>query len=173
MNLSLSRDDPRNTTLVLPDGQIMYQVETPARLIGIRTTTIRRADANHSEVGQIEWHLFSDTVLRVGRRIIQPRRTGTVSSSQTFKAADGLTYRWKIRSGYPELAAEEHSNIVIATFHKAKRGFFSTPRPASLDISPLGIDIVDDIVTTFLWFEHKRREDQTSADVASALQGGG
>jgi hypothetical protein len=79
MNLSSSKDDPRNTTLVLTSGQVMYRVETPSKLVGIRTTTTRRVDANHSEVGQIEWHLFSDTVLRVGRRVIQLRNARFVS----------------------------------------------------------------------------------------------
>jgi hypothetical protein len=35
---------------------------------------------------------------------------------------------------------------------------FSKARPAALDITPEGMHIIDDIVTTFVWFEHKRRE---------------
>lgn len=64
---------------------------------------------------------------------------------------------------FVQLVLEGGSHTPIATFHKAKRGFFSSPRLAFLDITPQGVHIVDDIVTTFVWFEQKRREAKKAA----------
>jgi cytochrome c-type biogenesis protein CcmH/NrfF len=68
-----------------------------------------------------------------------------------------------------QLVLEGGSHTPIATFHKAKRGFFSSKsRLAFLDITPQGVHIVNDIVTTFIWFEQKRREARRQAAAASA-----
>lgn len=63
---------------------------------------------------------------------------------------------------------ENDSDTPVATFQKSKKGFFSSGS-ASLDITPQGMHIVDDIVTTFVWFEHKRREDEEVEDIADEV----
>jgi len=164
MNLSLSKNNPRNTVLILPDGRAMYHINTPNKLFRSVTTTIRRVDTARSNndngdgVGRIEWRSFSNTELWMGERMIQPYKNGTFRSSKIFRAADGRDYKWKIAGGYLLLVMEGGSDTPIVTFHKAKGGFFSTPRLAFLEITPQGVHILDDIVTTFVWFEDQRRE---------------
>ena len=63
---------------------------------------------------------------------------------------------------YIQLVTDDHSQTPVAIFRHAKNGFFSTPRLASLDITPQGMYILDDIITTFVWFEEKRRQRQSS-----------
>jgi hypothetical protein len=113
-------------------------------------------------------------------------------SSKIFQARDGQNYRWRTRGGYPEvcleifnylnisgldliitisrwlqLVVEGHSHT-IATFHKPKWGIFSKSHLASLEIRPEGMNILDDIVTTFVLFEHNRRKRKRAAHAASA-----
>lgn len=80
MNLSLVKDRPRNTTLISPDGRAMYHVNTPSKLFGSKTTTIRRVDVGDGDIGRINWHAFSNTELWVRERLIQPHKSGTFSS---------------------------------------------------------------------------------------------
>ena len=80
MNLSLSKDKPRNTSLVLSDGRAMYHVKTPSTLIDNKTTTISRVDAGVSDIGLIKWHTFSSTELWVKGRLIQHHKSGSLSS---------------------------------------------------------------------------------------------
>jgi len=47
---------------------------------------------------------------------------------------------------------------VLAVYHRSHHDLFSTPRLATLDITPQAVHILDDIVTIFVWFEYKRRE---------------
>jgi hypothetical protein len=46
----------------------------------------------------------------------------------------------------------------MAAFQKSKTGFFSTSQPASLTVAPHAKHILDEVVTTFVWFEGKRRQ---------------
>ncbi|KIM87279.1 hypothetical protein PILCRDRAFT_814769, partial [Piloderma croceum F 1598] len=151
MNLSLSRDDPRNTVLVNPDGLPMYHIDTPTKWFGSGNTRIMNVSASSVDVGMIEWHLWDDTVLLVGRRRVAPTSSGMFSHSQVFQAGDGRKYKWKINGGYPLLVTDDRSQTPV------ENGIFSTPRPAFLSITPHGMHILDDIVTTFVWFEDKRR----------------
>jgi len=45
----------------------------------------------------------------------------------------------------------------VAIFVKANLGLFSTPRPASLNIAPQGMPIIDELVATFNYMLHKQR----------------
>jgi len=132
---------------------------------------VAKSNNDGDDVGRIEWHSFSSTELWARERLIQHHKSGTFSSSKIFRAADGRDYRWKITGDHPLLVMEGDSDTPIVTFHKAKGGFFSTPRLAFLEITPQGVHILDDIVTTFVWFEHKRREAKSAAEAAATRAG--
>jgi hypothetical protein len=171
MNLSLSKDEPRNTILTLPDGRPLYQIETPSKFIGTEVTRIKNAAQNYSDTGMIEWHSFHTTVIYVGQRLIEPHKGGTFGSSKVFQAMDGQMYKWKTKAGCPELVTDDNVESVLAVYHKSHHGLFSESRLATLDITPQGMHILDDIVTTFVWFEHKRRESNQSSINAGIIAG--
>jgi hypothetical protein len=80
MNLSFSKDEPRNTILTLPDGRPLYQIETPSNFIGTRVTRIKNAAQNYADTGMIEWHTFHSTIIHVGQWLVEPHNAGTFSS---------------------------------------------------------------------------------------------
>jgi len=168
MNLSFSRDDPRNTVLIAPDGRPLYHIETPTSFVGSGNTKIMNVSGRSMDIGMIEWHSWNDTVLLIGRRRVVPVSGGIFSSSEVFQAGDGRKYRWKIDGGCPLLVTDDQS-LPVAIYRKAKGGIFSASRPASLDITPQGMHILDDIVTTFAWFEGKRKQKQGSRRNAGVL----
>jgi len=171
MNLSLSKDDPRNTTLALPDGHPLYQIETPSKFIGTEVTRIKNAAQNYADTGMIEWHTFHPTIIHVGPRRVEPHKAGTFSSSKVFQAADGQMYKWETKRGKPQLVTDDNIENVLAVFHKSHHSLFSNPRLATLDITPQGMHILDDIVTTFVWFEYNRRESESAAISGSIAAG--
>jgi len=61
----------------------------------------------------------------------------------------------KIRTHFAQLVTDDKAETILAVFHKSHGGLFSKARPAALDITPEGMHIIDDIVTTFVWFEHR------------------
>lgn len=80
MELQFSQNDPINTVLRAPDGQLLYKMETPGTdlLLPGKTTTISKvisSEACHAtsaiemqdrfiEVASIEWHLKDSSTLR-------------------------------------------------------------------------------------------------------------
>jgi len=167
MNLSLSNNDPRSTVLFLPNGRAIYRIKTTYRLFRGRTTRIKRVDANRTKVGKIKWNTFSASKLWVGDRLIELHKGGIFTHSKTFLAQDGRIYKWKISGGYPQLVLEGHS-ITVAIFHKVKHRIFSRSQKASLEITSQGMTILDDIITTFVLFEHQRRKRKRSTAAATA-----
>ncbi|KIM87281.1 hypothetical protein PILCRDRAFT_814774 [Piloderma croceum F 1598] len=157
MHLLLSKNDLRNTVLVRPDGQAVYRINTPHNLFGRRTTKIKRVHAINVQIGKIKWHTFRASKLWTGGRQVQLHKSGIFSHSKIFQARDGQNYIWKTKNGHPMLVGEGHSRTV-ATFHKPKWGILSKSRLASLEITAQGMEILDDIVTTFVWFEQNRRK---------------
>jgi len=97
-------------------------------------------------------------------------------------ASDGRTYRWvvgallrhlRVRSSVCfflrsliqltgvfclQLETADESKTLIARSHRSNLGIIGKQRNASLEISPAGQHIVDDIVVTFLWMEKIRSD---------------
>jgi hypothetical protein len=76
------------------------------------------------------------------------------------------TYHFSCLHSFTQLVTDDNIEMPLAIYNKSHSGLFSTPRPATLDITPQGMHILDDIVTTFVWFEHKRRESSRSTTIA-------
>ena len=79
MNLSFSRDDPRNTVLMRPDGMPMYHIDTPITWLGSGNTKIMNVLGKSTDIGMIEWHRWNDSVLLVGLRRVTPVSSGMFS----------------------------------------------------------------------------------------------
>jgi hypothetical protein len=79
MHLLLSKNDPRNTALVRPNGQAVYRIKTPHNLFGGRTTKIKRVHTINVQIGNIKWHTFRASKLWAGGRQIQLHKRGIFS----------------------------------------------------------------------------------------------
>lgn len=73
------------------------------------------------------------------------------------------------------LVVKSHSQFAVATFQRVSIGLFSSNRPASLSVAPQAVHILDDIVTTAVWFEEKRyrREKSRRNGAGASMAGGG
>jgi hypothetical protein len=57
-----------------------------------------------------------------------------------------------------QLVRDDDPDTVIAISHRSNSGIFWGPkRKASLDVSPAGMNILDDIILTFTWTNYIRR----------------
>ena len=115
-----------------------------------------------------------------------PIRNGadTVSNTRSymFTGPDGVQYRWalgafgmclpKVRASFVssrssalshvmKLVTTDEKKTVIAEFHRAR--YIVKKRKARLEIQPAGMDMLDYIILTFVFAEHKRREREARA----------
>jgi hypothetical protein len=69
MNISFKKNDPTNTSVIDTDtGTLLYEIETPRKLFGSTTTTVRRLDqpgSPSSVVSQIKWNVFSPVLVSI------------------------------------------------------------------------------------------------------------
>ncbi|KZP16073.1 hypothetical protein FIBSPDRAFT_866304 [Athelia psychrophila] len=161
MNFTLTEKHSTNTKIIGPDGQAIYRVETHWKWFtpeSGNTARVQRATPYGSQtIGAIDWHLFDDNEMRVNGRRLVPQKLGMFSKSQTFRASDGVQYKWKIIDKTNVLVVLGHSQVSVATFQRAaSTGMFSSNRLASLSVAPQAMHIMDDVVTTAVWFEETR-----------------
>ena len=114
--------------------------------------------------------------------------------SYMFTGPDGVQYRWalgacgmsypKVSVSFVSLPSQELSCVVklvttdektvIAEFHRAHH--FRRKEKPRLEVQPAGMDMLDDIILTFVFADSKRRERETrlrAAGAAGAAGGGG
>jgi hypothetical protein len=73
MNFTLTRDNPQNTVMMAPDGNSMYQIETPTKFFGSSRTHIK---TRSGDIGMIEWNSWGSDVLIVwGWRVVPAGKT--------------------------------------------------------------------------------------------------
>lgn len=100
--------------------------------------------------------------------------------NRIFSGPDGREYKWELRETKPEvrylylpcaksplnhiqLYLHDGSNRLIAKYHRPHGGVISTAVLGSLEIFPPGDEVVDLIVTTFIYLEKLRKDrDQAS-----------
>ncbi|KZP16075.1 hypothetical protein FIBSPDRAFT_934807 [Athelia psychrophila] len=164
MKFTLTERHTTNTNIIGPDGQVIYRVETsPWKMFASKDTRVQRVTRDGSQtIGAIDWHSFGDAEMLVNGRRLVPQEGGMFSQSQTFRASDGVQYKWKIIDKTNVLVVLGHSQVSVATFQRASAGFFSSYRPASLSVATQAMHIMDDVVTTAVWFEEKRHRREKS-----------
>ncbi|KAJ7584702.1 hypothetical protein C8J56DRAFT_951631 [Mycena floridula] len=152
MNLNLLEEDPYNTVFVRPeDGFPVYHVETPMRFFGSATTTIKKINgATDNVMATIGLHAFSQEVNVWGRNIT-PVRAHMFTTSEKFIASDGRSYKWKTDWGIFQLILNDRSHTPIAFYDSGSLGILSAARLPSLQTTPDGVPIIDEIVATFIY----------------------
>ncbi|KZP16069.1 hypothetical protein FIBSPDRAFT_934802 [Athelia psychrophila] len=175
MKFTLTERHTTNTNIIGPDGQAIYHVETsPWKMFASRDTRVQRVTRDGSQtIGAIDWHSHGDAEMLVNGRRLFPQEGGMFSQSQTFRASDGVEYKWKIADTSNVLVVKGHSEFSVATFRRATVSLFSTNRPASLSVKPQAMHIMDDVVTTAVWFEEKRYRREKSRSGKRGVGGGG
>ncbi|KII89457.1 hypothetical protein PLICRDRAFT_41115 [Plicaturopsis crispa FD-325 SS-3] len=179
-------NDPLNTT-ILHDGKAVYHVKTPFKVFRRPDTTLRRVDGHqHADVACIRWGgLTKSLSVSVHGRDVRPHKKSMFSDSETFTAADGKEYKWKIKNGkFPKLVRKTGIDKTIAEFH-APSSVFSLSHKVTLKVDSDGLAILDDIIATFIYVENRRRRNNgdskgrqksneiTALDGGISLDGGG
>jgi hypothetical protein len=104
MNFSLAQDSPFNTVLVSPEGRVLYRIETPhftGASTTTTTTTITRISTDgfsQSEVGRVVWQSGRPGTVVVNGHELSINRSKFFSSSRTFTALNGLSYKWSFEN---------------------------------------------------------------------------
>jgi len=114
------------------------------------------------EIARIHWHHFSShrVVFKghvwTGSQLLSG--VGPLKGSYLFTIR-GVNYEWNL--GFtglssPKLLLDDGSKTVIAKFHRKNKVF--NKRKAYLEITPRGMEILDDIILTFILVEKQRRD---------------
>ena len=120
MDLSFTKDSPKNTTLSLPDGRPVYEIDTPSRNFHTETTTIKKYQpyGGANDIATIEFHSFHKDVCQIQGRDFLPKSRSAWKSyvrssahlnvapsdvyhltrSLSFTSSNGEVYTWKRKS---------------------------------------------------------------------------
>lgn len=161
MNFTLTRNSPLNTELVGPG--VTYTVQTPGILK--RHTTVSRGGG--AAVAQIDWHVLSADVLRMGSAEMKVgeflQRAGILTSKRKFTAG-GTTYTWHpSRSG---LTLYRDKTSIATMEHKMFRG-------TTLHVSQEAASILDALVVTMIIMWRLRQRARGGGEGGGGGDGGG
>jgi len=167
MEFTLSTTNPLKAIFTNSvDGREYYRVETQHRLLCFpKESTIlsSRKEGETIELARIRWHTIAPTIIEY-RGNEMPRRDFIKKKScfrllTMFTASDGRSYTWN--AGYSlrrlRLVCDNDPDTVIAVSRRSNLGIIGPKRKASLDVSPAGMNILDDIIVTFTWTNYIRR----------------
>ncbi|KAG8820774.1 hypothetical protein FRC17_010058 [Serendipita sp. 399] len=165
-----THDNPVNTTILSPEGRILYRVSTSfnneTKTLSMENGTVTVVERSDGEViAKLLWTELGYDKVAVGNE--KPVRLGKVlhsgpffSETVSFKDAVDRKYQWiGNRAGLSlKLYALDTPELPIATFSKS-RPDHSTGRtqPAYLTIVPRGQEVLDTVIWTFLFLEKGRR----------------
>ncbi|KAF9531286.1 hypothetical protein CPB83DRAFT_849696 [Crepidotus variabilis] len=157
MILYLSTTTPWRSDYCTEDGRIVYKVNSPRNTWGgakdIRITTLG-SSATYSTLAQIDYYgesFFGEqSTITVGGTTLPAkavlRKDGWAIfgyGDRLFQGPDGQIYRWTMDSTKCRLFKKDNDGTLVATYHHESLGILSAARPASLEISASGEQIVD------------------------------
>ncbi|KAL5494635.1 hypothetical protein ACEPAI_96 [Sanghuangporus weigelae] len=190
LTLTLTPDNPNNTTITNPAGDILYTVETLFPRCKDSSYTITHVCGNKGQaIAALEWRDISSGPIGLGEEGVELDAEGDAVGLKKGKEIN-LTQWMKSSiipfdtSGYErdtgeilELHASDYSSGLIAQYRPSHDLF----RPAQLLLAPCAQEIMDAVVTSFLFLEKNRRatkcSTQNEADILGSsymnLPGGG
>ncbi|KAG2070042.1 hypothetical protein BDR04DRAFT_658586 [Suillus decipiens] len=179
ISLALSSEHVRNTVITNEQGQIIYKISTPFRLVGVRTTTIRKIKPNDSDdlyythdqfyvLGEIEWHKSASSKFRSGGTEVETndfiQKRGLLGRKHVFIGPDKCSYRWDLKSKVVVLSRDDASRMEVARLHTATLGIMGRKRKAMwLEVSPEVAHMMDTIIITFIYVEKLRKDIETAS----------
>ncbi|TFK64516.1 hypothetical protein BDN72DRAFT_901479 [Pluteus cervinus] len=179
MNLTLSSNDHLNATYTEEDGTPLYQVTTPFSFTS-KTATIKKAipefaegtaalftaDHRYGSLAHVEFHAFVSSIMRIDGEEVKTSAFFTkgrftltaLGRGRTFVGPDRREYQWILGHRTPTLVLNDEARTLVAKFHVKHYGIFRKARPPFLEISQLGMHMVDLILITFVYIEKLRRD---------------
>jgi len=171
MEFTLTNADPLNTTFLDVFGRVHYRVVTKYNMLfrpAESTIFVYRWGISSAAVlAKIRWKkVMTPTIIEYRGRefrrndyLFKKRLFGLCSR---FTALDGLPYEWVTANWLRDLRLESESsdgtrNLIARSRRSSLVGAEAT-KSASLEISPTGLRILDDIILTFTCMDQARRE---------------
>ncbi|KAL0063853.1 hypothetical protein AAF712_009204 [Marasmius tenuissimus] len=168
MDLIYSRDNPKNATISLTTGQLVYEILTEEKTWSSEPTVIRKFQyPGHPpvEIGQVKMRSFHPDICQAWGRDIRPRKEDLLSSGRSFTSlVNGQEYNWKRKSSKAILTDKFKNTVAI--YEESHSGFRKKKTPAKLSVTPGGMPILDEIVVTCVYYEQQCRED---AEIAGGV----
>ncbi|KAG6919279.1 hypothetical protein DXG01_007411 [Tephrocybe rancida] len=156
MDLVFSDNYPNNAFLV-NDSSVLYNVKTK---IGLRpgepdVITILKANDVEGQYAEMGIVVVSADSVRVWGKKRLPEK-GLFDEGRTFKSSAKSSCQWKYTGGETWKLLVKGKSTLLARFDRA---FTPQAPPPTLSVTSQGLAILDDIVTTFVYVERKRKED--------------
>ncbi|KAH6907025.1 hypothetical protein BKA70DRAFT_1401298 [Coprinopsis sp. MPI-PUGE-AT-0042] len=179
LTLYLSTATAFDTNYCTEDGQIIYKVDSPFKLVGRRATIdkiVPNVDSSSDDmrdrftrIGEIEFSAITPTKItwqgetkEVGNFFRKgERKWDSIGSDRIFTGTDGVEYRWVVgnKMTTPALYLNTNSEVLVAKLRRKHLGVaHGAPRPALLEISELGDHMVDIIIITLAFIEKMRKD---------------
>ncbi|KDQ49670.1 hypothetical protein JAAARDRAFT_42686 [Jaapia argillacea MUCL 33604] len=164
---TFTEDSPLRTLLLDDEDRPVYKIDTPIKLFR-STTKISRytGSQDDEEIARIHWHYIHNSQIIIGGRILEAgkflKRAGFVRKDHKFTGPDGQEYKWDGGFRSTKLTLNDGSETLVACFTPSSRGLVTVKRRACLEIYPVGLSMVDLIITTFVYSEEKNRESDRS-----------
>lgn len=181
MELFLSTSTPWDAVWTTSEGKVLYKSSCPTKFFHSETITIEKpvSDSSDDEFAILSKIKVRDTYdseitfrghqTKITAEIFKKgaRDTGSFGlRNQLCTAPDGREYEWVVSETKVQLVMCDEAKTPVTHFHRQHR---KTPwkeaNPASLEIFEPGLEIVDYIVTLFIFLEKRRRD--LEADAAS------
>ncbi|CAE6509865.1 unnamed protein product [Rhizoctonia solani] len=145
---TLTKDDPSNTVLTDPDGDIAYKISTSYKFPN-ETTTITRADESDI-VAVVHWNAIGKNTITMNGitqniNDVFPHSSKT-KSSRLVTTEDGETLKWKYTVKL--YCISQTTDLNVATFYREWFGKKST-----IDIAPSVVRHSDILVVSWMIME--------------------
>ncbi|TFK64519.1 hypothetical protein BDN72DRAFT_846505 [Pluteus cervinus] len=189
MKLTLSDTDHLNATYTQENGTSLYQVVTPSGhgqrdMVAAIRKAVPESDQGtsadrYASLAQVEFHVLVPSVFRIDGKELKTTvffKNGgptaeSLGSSRKFVGPDGKEYKWILGEKAPSLVLNDDPRIVVAKFQEKQHRIFSKSRLAFLEISSVGMHMVDLIFVTFVYIETLRKEKETARQTAHGSAG--
>ncbi|KAI0822029.1 hypothetical protein BC628DRAFT_1341056 [Trametes gibbosa] len=154
-------------------GQAVYEVSTPS---GLRNKTTSVRDAHGNEVGAYKPGLLHDTVTRQGQTTRVSEwlvKKKIMARARQFVASNGKEYKWVFEwdirgdKGVKLFECEMGRQVAHAHRKPFTQWSFKSSKAMSIDVSPDVLEILDDIMLSFIICESMTERDETTAVVVS------
>ncbi|KAF8957749.1 hypothetical protein BDZ97DRAFT_1706486 [Flammula alnicola] len=169
MQLYLTSYDPSNSSYCTQDGKVVYKVlrlweEPPPTLDDYnKAASESELGAGLTKIAEIDFHTISSTIIHhMGNNwkasdFFRKEGWSWYGRDRIFTGPDGKEYAWKMGPTVSELflvpTDPKAEHTLVARFRTPHVGIIHETRLPSLEIFPAGEDMVDLILTTFIYNE--------------------
>ncbi|TBU59989.1 hypothetical protein BD310DRAFT_876064 [Dichomitus squalens] len=178
LTLTLSPDNPSNTTIFDPDNKALYTVHTTHD----KETVTHVKNAEDEELASLEWHDVLPDKVTVGHKAPTSLRDWLHTSlvpfylmdDASFKDDSGRKYKWRGNSpGHSlELFAEDdgYKEPIARSIRSLRTRNGGLQRPTQLLLTERAVQIRNVVVISFLFLEKGRRvNEKTSQNMADVM----